>query len=64
MVKKYKVKIDKEGNVTFDVINVTGSSCEQLTENLENMLGDTVQREYKESYYQEETELNQDEIYS
>ncbi len=54
---KYTIKQD--GNVTQEVINVEGTVCVKLTEDMEISLGDLDKRTYTVDYYKEPN-LNQD----
>tara|TARA_Y100001970_G_C14064722_1_gene766048 strand:- start:20 stop:232 length:213 start_codon:yes stop_codon:yes gene_type:complete len=54
---KYTVRQD--GNVTQEVINVEGTVCVELTEDMEINLGDLEKRTYTVDYYKEPN-LNQD----
>ena len=54
---KYTVRQD--GNVTQEVINVEGTICVKLTEDMEINLGDLEKRTYTVDYYKEPN-LNQD----
>tara|TARA_B100000287_G_scaffold366771_1_gene362173 strand:- start:333 stop:545 length:213 start_codon:yes stop_codon:yes gene_type:complete len=54
---KYTVRQD--GNVTQEVINVEGTVCVKLTEDMEINLGDLEKRTYTVDYYKEPN-LNQD----
>ena len=54
---KYTVRQD--GNVTQEVINVEGTVCVKLTEDMEINLGDLEKRTYTVDYYNEPN-LNQD----
>tara|TARA_B100001113_G_C21066565_1_gene603675 strand:- start:365 stop:589 length:225 start_codon:yes stop_codon:yes gene_type:complete len=63
MPKKETIKytIRQDGNVTEEVINVPGTACLDLTEDLEIKLGDLEQRVYTADYYQYQNQnLDQD----
>ena len=48
-----EITIDKEGNVQIKVIGGDGSSCVELTKDLEQALGIVVDRSLTEDYYTE-----------
>ena len=54
-----KYTIRQDGNVTQEVINVEGTVCVKLTEDMEINLGDLEKRTYTVDYYKEPN-LNQD----
>lgn len=54
-----KYTIRQDGNVTEEVINVPGSSCIDLTSDLEIKLGELENKVYTADYYQQPN-LNQD----
>jgi len=58
MVKKREIKIviDKEGNISFEALNAQGSECIDWTKDMEEALGDSINRELKDEYYAEESE--------
>ena len=63
MPKKETIKytIRQDGNVTEEVINVPGTACLDLTEDIEIKLGDLKQRVYTADYYQYQNQnLDQD----
>ena len=63
MPKKETIKytIRQDGNVTEEVINVPGTACLDLTEDIEIKLGDLEQRVYTADYYQYQNQnLDQD----
>ncbi len=63
MPKKETIKytIRQDGNVTEEVINVPGTACLDLTEDLEIKLGDLERRVYTADYYQYQNQnLDQD----
>ena len=62
MPKKETIKytIRQDGNVTEEVINVPGTACLDLTEDIEIKLGDLEQRVYTADYYQQNVNLDQD----
>ncbi len=45
--------IDKNGGITITVDGVAGSSCTDLTKELEEALGVVIDRQYTEEYYDE-----------
>ena len=45
MSQRVEVVIAKDGNVDMHVIGIKGSGCQDLTRNLEHLLGDNVVRE-------------------
>tara|TARA_B100000029_G_scaffold469451_1_gene507341 strand:- start:349 stop:570 length:222 start_codon:yes stop_codon:yes gene_type:complete len=49
-----KFKIKQDGTVEETVSNVTGNTCEKITENIENKLGNLIQRIHSSEYYQEQ----------
>lgn len=50
MAAPISIRIDKDGNVHFEVHGVEGPSCEKLTEALVRATGDEVDKEYNEDY--------------
>ena len=62
MSKKETIKytIRQDGNVTEEVINVTGTACLDLTEDIEIKLGDLEQRVFNADYYQQNVNFNED----
>ena len=62
MPKKETIKytIRQDGNVTEEVINVPGTACLDLTEDLEIKLGDLEQRVFNADYYQQNVNFNED----
>ena len=62
MPKKETIKytIRQDGNVTEEVINVPGTACLDLTEDIEIKLGDLEQRVFKADYYQQSVNFNED----
>jgi len=50
MAAELKIKIDKKGNVTFDVNGMEGTTCEQLTEALVRSMGGEAETTHKEEY--------------
>jgi hypothetical protein len=50
-VEEIKVTIDGDGNVKVTVFGVKGGKCLQLTEELEQLLGGDVVREFTSEYY-------------
>ena len=62
MSKKETIKytIKQDGNVTEEVINVPGSACLDLTEDIEIKLGDLEQRVFNAEYYQQNVNFNED----
>ena len=62
MPKKETIKytIRQDGNVTEEVINVTGAACLDLTEDIEIKLGDLEQRVFNAEYYQQNVNFNED----
>ena len=63
MPKKETIKytIRQDGNVTEEVINVPGTACLDLTEDIEIKLGDLEQRVYTADFYQYQNQnLDQD----
>ena len=54
-----KYTIRQDGNVTEEVINVTGTACIDLTSDLEIKLGELENKVYTADYYQQPN-LNQD----
>jgi len=51
-----EITIDKEGNVQIKVIGGDGSSCVDLTKDLEEALGLVVDRRLTEEYYAEQVD--------
>ena len=62
MSKKETIKytIRQDGNVTEEVINVPGTACLDLTEDIEIKLGDLEQRVFNADYYQQNVNFNED----
>ena len=62
MPKKETIKytIRQDGNVTEEVINVPGTACLDLTEDIEIKLGDLEQRVFNAEYYQQNVNFNED----
>ena len=62
MSKKETIKytIRQDGNVTEEVINVPGTACLDLTEDIEIKLGDLEQRVFNAEYYQQNVNFNED----
>ena len=62
MYKKETIKytIRQDGNVTEEVINVPGTACLDLTEDIEIKLGDLEQRVFNAEYYQQNVNFNED----
>ena len=62
MPKKETIKytIRQDGNVTEEVINVPGTACLDLTEDIEIKLGDLENRVYTADYYNQELDLTKD----
>ena len=54
-----KYTIRQDGNVTEEVINVPGTACVDLTNDLEIKLGELENKVYTADYYQQPN-LNQD----
>ena len=52
-----KYTIRQDGNVTEEVINVTGDACVKITEDIELELGDLDKQTYTTDYYK--LDLNQ-----
>ena len=48
-----KIKIDADGNTTFEVNGIQGSGCEAITSQLVAALGDIEEQHYTEEYEQE-----------
>ena len=62
MAKKETIKytIRQDGNVTEEVLGVTGNNCVNITEDIEGKLGDLQQRVYTADYYNQELDLTKD----
>ena len=62
MAKKETIKytIRQDGNVTEEVLGVTGNNCVNITEDIEIKLGDLQQRVYTADYYNQELDLTKD----
>lgn len=58
-MEEIKVTIDAEGNVKVTVFGVKGKKCLELTEELEQLLGGDVQREFTSEYYVESESVEQ-----
>ena len=50
MAAPIKIRIDKDGNVLFEVHGIEGPSCEKMTEALIRATGDEVDKEYTSEY--------------
>ena len=61
-MKKEAIKytISQDGNVKEEVINVTGTQCIDITEDIEIKLGDLQNRVYTSDYYNQELDLTKD----
>lgn len=57
MAKKIDIRIDKDGNVHFEVSGVEGPSCEELTEALVRSAGDVEETEQREGYILENPDV-------
>ena len=55
-----KYTIRQDGNVSQEVINVPGSACLDITEDIEIKLGDLENRVYTADYYQQNVNFNED----
>ncbi len=49
-----EIKIGPQGEVTFEVKGVSGSRCLDVTQFLEEAVGEVREREYTPSYYAED----------
>ena len=58
-MEEIKVTIDEEGNVKVTVFGVKGGKCLELTEDLEQLLGGEVEREFTSEYYVQEDSVSQ-----
>ncbi|MDY6969463.1 MAG: DUF2997 domain-containing protein [Spirochaetota bacterium] len=54
------ITITKTGKVEISVEGVKGSKCLQITEDIENELGEVIAREKKSEFYQEEKKVGID----
>lgn len=54
--QEMEITIGPDGEVKIEVIGVKGRSCVDVSEFLEEALGDVVEREYTREYYQQPTE--------
>ena len=52
MAASIKIRIDKKGNVHFEVHGIEGTNCEKLTEALIRAAGDVTDKEFTEEYEQ------------
>lgn len=52
-----EITIDAEGNVSIKVVGGDGSSCVELTKELEEALGLVDKRTLTENYYEPQTEV-------
>jgi hypothetical protein len=52
MSTQLKVLVGKDGKLTLSVTGSTGPQCVSLTEFLENEMGEVLERQKTESYYQ------------
>ena len=55
-----KYTIRQDGKVSQEVINVPGSACLDITEDIEIKLGDLENRVYTADYYKQNVNLDQD----
>ena len=55
-----KYTIRQDGKVNQEVINVPGSACLDITEDIEIKLGDLENRVYTADYYQQNVNFNED----
>lgn len=61
MERKITIRIGRDGKVTLHVEGQTGDQCLLLTQSLEQALGGQVEREYTGDYYDQGSELEQQE---
>jgi len=52
MNKEIKILIEADGKITFEVQGVRGSQCLNLTESLEQGIGEVIDRRKKGEFYQ------------
>jgi len=52
MSTQLKVLVGKDGKLTLSVTGIRGPQCLSLTEFLENEMGEVLERQRTESYYQ------------
>jgi len=50
------IKIGPDGRVTFQVKGAPGAKCLEITKELEEELGEVLNREYTSEYYMQEEE--------
>lgn len=55
MVAKLRFFIDEDGEVQVSVEGASGQACEKLSAPFEEALGTVAAREYKDSYFADET---------
>lgn len=56
MAKKQELEISitTEGNVSINVIGAKGKTCLKLTKDIEDAIGNVIQRDTKPSFYEKE----------
>ena len=54
--QELEIIIDADGKVNIKVNGVKGPTCEDLTKNLEEAIGEVEKRDYTSDYYENETE--------
>jgi hypothetical protein len=52
MNKEIKITIDRDGKVTFEAHGIKGSQCLNLTDHLEQGLGEVIERRRTGEFYQ------------
>lgn len=59
MKQELEITITPDGEVKIEVKGVKGSSCVDLTKDIEEALGVVTDREHTSEYYQQETDQRQ-----
>jgi hypothetical protein len=55
-----KITISETGEVQLEVEGIKGSKCLDITKDIENELGETLTREKKSEFYQNDVHINTD----
>ncbi|MDR2901278.1 MAG: DUF2997 domain-containing protein [Treponema sp.] len=56
--QELEIEISSDGNVTVNVHGAKGSSCRDLTKELEESIGFVTEREHKSSFYEADKDTN------
>ena len=57
--QELEITIDDDGNVTIKVIGVSGPECLKLTKEIEEALGQVVDRQRTNDFYVEKPQVNE-----